>query len=178
MLVIAPAVKKITIVAMTAYPTILARKVGFVASNLGAGSRTMLSSGSHAASIHSEASGLSSPPVETSSSSIAKRIRPASFPRMDKDSSSARSNNAGGSASAAKARRVSCSRRNTAIRSRVMKTSCHDQRILAASFAKYVTIKSAPARRIPSRLSSMARSGSSQPRWKAACSMEYSPETW
>ncbi len=47
----------------------------------------------------------------------------------------------------------------------------------AASFAKYVTIKSAPARRMLSRLSSIARSGSSQPRWKAAWSIEYSPET-
>ena len=47
----------------------------------------------------------------------------------------------------------------------------------AASLAKYVTIKSAPARRIDSSDSIITRSGSSQPRANAACSIEYSPET-
>src|SRR5215469_5852265 len=48
----------------------------------------------------------------------------------------------------------------------------------AASFAKYVTMKSAPARRMLSSDSSIARSRSSQPFSNAACSIEYSPETW
>src|SRR5262249_505076 len=39
-------------------------------------------------------------------------------------------------------------------------------------------IRSAPARRIASRLSSTARGFSSQPRSIAACSMLYSPLTW
>ncbi len=46
------------------------------------------------------------------------------------------------------------------------------------SLAKYVTIKSAPARWIASSDSSIARSRSSQPRSNAACSILYSPETW
>lgn len=49
---------------------------------------------------------------------------------------------------------------------------------LAASLAKYVTMKSAPARRMPRSDSSIARSRSSQPFSNAACSIEYSPETW
>lgn len=49
---------------------------------------------------------------------------------------------------------------------------------LAASCAKYVTMNPAPARRIESSDSSIARCGSSQPFAKAAWSIEYSPETW
>ncbi len=47
----------------------------------------------------------------------------------------------------------------------------------AASFAKYVMMMSAPARRMPVSASSTARSSSSQPSWPAALSMAYSPET-
>src|SRR5262249_9030583 len=47
----------------------------------------------------------------------------------------------------------------------------------ATSRAKYVTMMSAPARRIASRVSSTTRSSSSQPRAAAALTIEYSPLT-
>ena len=47
----------------------------------------------------------------------------------------------------------------------------------ARSFAKYVMMMSAPARRIPVSASTIARSSSSQPRWPAARIIAYSPDT-
>src|SRR5688572_21067891 len=47
----------------------------------------------------------------------------------------------------------------------------------AASLAKYVMTMSAPARRIETSASIMARSSSSQPSWPAALIIAYSPET-
>ena len=48
----------------------------------------------------------------------------------------------------------------------------------AASQAKYVRMPLTPARLKPIRLSRMTLSRSSQPRSIAACSIEYSPDTW
>ena len=48
----------------------------------------------------------------------------------------------------------------------------------ATSRAKYVTMTSAPARRMASRLSSTTRVSSIQPRAPAAFTIEYSPLTW
>lgn len=49
---------------------------------------------------------------------------------------------------------------------------------VASSRAQYVSTMSAPARMMDVTVSAMARSRSSQPRWAAASTIAYSPDTW
>jgi len=71
-----------------------------------------------------------------------------------------------------------CSLERKVANEQLLQSVTHDYSSRAASFAKYVSMKSAPARFMDTRLSRIARSRSSQPFRIAAINMLNSPLTW